>query len=332
MIERPERILIIQLRHVGEIMFLTPMIRNIKQTWPDVTIDWLIERNNIGLIENHPLIDNKIVSEIKSFHDYLNLVKKLKDNQYDLIINFHRGEELSLLVTLASPKYIAGRMSRLFSSQLDIKFSRQGKNKIHVIDLLMKNIEMLGIQRDEKNLLELFLPGSAVNLADELWDEYNLNDKKVIGINPGASWETKRLRPSIWQNICKELVDLDYNPIIFGGPTDIEMVDEINGDLNLPNFAGKLSIIESAALYSKCKVFISGDSGPMHIAASQKIPCVAIFGPTSPILYSPYGVKYEVITSNSCPDIGQCILKKCHSKCMTSINVSQIVNAVKMLS
>jgi ADP-heptose:LPS heptosyltransferase len=223
-------------------------------------------------------------------------------------------------------------MSRLFSSQLDIKFSRQGKNKIHVIDLLMKNIEMLGIQRDEKNQLELFLPGSAVNLADELWDEYNLNDKKVIGINPGASWETKRLRPSIWQNICKELVDLDYNPIIFGGPTDIEMVDEINGDLNLPNFAGKLSIIESAALYSKCKVFISGDSGPMHIAASQKIPCVAIFGPTSPILYSPYGVKYEVITSNSCPDIGQCILKKCHSKCMTSINVSQIVNAVKMLS
>ena len=155
MIERPERILIMQLRYVGEIMFLTPMIRNIKESWPDVKIDWLMERNNIGLIENHPLIDNKIVAETNSCRDYFKLIKKLKDNQYNLIINFHRSEKLSLLAALARPKYIAGRMSRLFSSQLDIKFSRQGKNKIHVIDLLMENIKMLGIQRYEKNLMEL---------------------------------------------------------------------------------------------------------------------------------------------------------------------------------
>ena len=332
MIERPERILIMQLRYVGEIMFLTPMIRNIKESWPDVKIDWLMERNNIGLIENHPLIDNKIVAETNSCRDYFKLIKKLKDNQYNLIINFHRSEKLSLLAALARPKYIAGRMSRLFSSQLDIKFSRQGKNKIHVIDLLMENIKMLGIQRYEKNLMELFLPCSAIDLADKLWDEYNLNNKKVIGINPGASWETKRLPPSIRQNVCRELVNLDYNPIIFGGPTDVKMAAEINGDLNLPNFTGKLSIIESAALYSKCQVFISGDSGPMHIAASQKIPCVAIFGPTNPILYSPYGVKNKVVTSNSCSDIGQCILKKCHAKCMTSIKINQVIDAVKMLS
>lgn len=136
--------------------------------------------------------------------------------------------------------------------------------------------------------LEMWLPQEAVEKAEKLWQENFAPDQQVVAFNIGASWETKRWLDSYFAQCADELIEKGYAVAFFGGSMDIEMVDKCRKLMKQGNsplikvFTGKVSLAELGALLRKCALFLTTDSGPMHVGVSQHVPVVTMFG-ASPV-------------------------------------------------
>jgi heptosyltransferase-2 len=160
--------------------------------------------------------------------------------------------------------------------------------------------------------------------------------KKILGINPGASYgSAKRWYPQEFAKVAKELSS-KYDIIIFGGPSETDIASDIEQALvdssvkNYKNLAGNTTITELINKIASIDLFITGDSGPMHIAAAFQIPTVAIFGPTKDKETSQWMNKKSIIVKKNL-DCQPCMKRTCplqHHNCMNLIKAVDVLNAV----
>jgi len=164
-------------------------------------------------------------------------------------------------------------------------------------------------------------------------------DKPTLGINAGATYgSAKRWYPERFAEVAKEFCQR-YNILIFGGPNEIEMAKDIEDNLisfgvkNYTNIAGKTNIEELCANIGGCSLFITNDSGPMHVAAAYQVPTVAIFGPTRYKETSQWMNEKGKIVRHEM-DCSPCMKRECplkHHECMTTITASEVIDAVNEL-
>ena len=173
----------------------------------------------------------------------------------------------------------------------------------------------------------MWVDEGAQHRADEMWK--NTVGKQIIGFNTGGSWPTKRWTKIGFAKLADKLIAEGYGVAFFGGPMDVSDVEEIlsmmvhktSGQVRI--FTGKTSLLEMAALVKKCTAMVTGDSGPMHIAVSQKVKVVAIFGPSNPVRYAPYQQEDSVLQSSQ--DCLCCSEHHCgHHSCMKDISYEQV--------
>jgi heptosyltransferase II len=163
---------------------------------------------------------------------------------------------------------------------------------------------------------------------------------KLLGINPGASYgRAKRWYPKEFANVAIDLSN-EYDIIIFGGPKEIDIASDIekylivSGIKNYQNLASKTSITELMNLIANLDLFVTGDSGPMHLAAAYQIPTVAIFGPTNDQETSQWMNEKSVIVKRDL-ECQPCMKRKCpltHHNCMKEIKAIDILIEVKNLN
>ena len=164
--------------------------------------------------------------------------------------------------------------------------------------------------------------------------------KPVLGINPGASYgNAKRWYPEKFSEVIAALSD-KYDIIILGGPgekeisMDIQRLIEKKGVNNYKNLAGKLSISELISCISNFDLFITGDSGPMHIAANFKVPTISIFGPTRSDETSQWkNDKSAIIKKNlSCQPCMKRVCPLKHHDCMRLIKAKDVLSEIDSLN
>ena len=161
--------------------------------------------------------------------------------------------------------------------------------------------------------------------------------KPILGINPGATYgNAKRWYPREFSDVIVELSDR-YDITILGGGNEIEIAMDIQkiieekGVTNYQNLAGKLNISELIHLISRFDLFITGDSGPMHLAAALKVPTVAIFGPTNHNETSQWMNEKSMIVKKNL-ECQPCMKRTCplkHHNCMKMVVASDVLRAVK---
>ena len=161
----------------------------------------------------------------------------------------------------------------------------------------------------------------------------------VVGINPGASYgNAKRWYPEKFSEVAIELSS-QYEILIFGGPDEVDIALDIEryliekDVLNYKNLSGKTTIPELVEHISKLDLFISGDSGPMHIAASFQVPTISIFGPTRDNETSQWMNRKSVIVKKNL-DCQPCMKRNCpllHHNCMKMIEADDVLNAIKSI-
>ena len=183
---------------------------------------------------------------------------------------------------------------------------------------------------------EMCIRDSLDTSLKELSNE-NSRNRPILGINPGASYgDAKRWYPEEFANVAVELSDR-YDITILGSPDEKEISMSIEKLLvkknvkNYQNLAGKTNISELIHLISTFDLFITGDSGPMHIAACFKIPTVSIFGPTKDNETSQWDNEKNIILKKNL-DCQPCMKKKCplrHHNCMKLIKAEDVLNEVK---
>lgn len=332
----PAKILIVQLRHIGELLFTTPLVRVLREAYPEAQIDWLVEDAFHELLAHHPLITNVIPVNLRGWKARVRtlprLVRFLRHQRYDIVINFHRSGLTSSLVAMSGARRKCGAAAWHVRPWFHPVLS--ARQDIHQADACLEFAYAIGVPALAHRGLELAIDGTARAQADVRWQQAGLSAAtRVVGINPGGSWPSKRWTAAGFAALCDLLVQHGCTPVLFGGPTDVAMVDEV---VELTNaapvvFTGQLSLPEFSAMVGKCRLFVSGDSGPLHIAASQQVPIVALFGPTDPRRYAPYGVPHHVVRE----DVGciiPCVKKHCaQNRCMQAITAVQIMEAVNSL-
>ncbi len=159
----------------------------------------------------------------------------------------------------------------------------------------------------------------------------NRFERPAIGINPGASYgSAKRWYPEKFAEVCNRLCG-DFDIVIFGGPGEEGMADDIVAQLrckNYSNLCGKLTIKELCEHIGGLSAFITNDSGPMHIASAMGIPTVAIFGPTDFTETHPFGNNHMIVSKYlSC---APCKKRECplrHHRCMKEIDADEVIEA-----
>jgi heptosyltransferase-2 len=164
--------------------------------------------------------------------------------------------------------------------------------------------------------------------------------KKILGINPGASYgSAKRWYPQEFAKVASEL-SAEYDIVIFGGPSEIDIAGDIEQALidssvkNYKNLAGNTTITELINKISSLDLFITGDSGPMHIAAAFQIPTVAIFGPTKDKETSQWMNKKSIIVKKNL-NCQPCMKRTCplqHHDCMNLIKAIDVLKAVNSIN
>ena len=326
------RILIIRLSSIGDVILTTPILKQLKEKFPDITIDFLVMKNFKDSIEGVPYIDNLILFDKKENDGYQNMSafgKKLAENKYDYVFDLHRkirSKVISKQIGAAGAKVLVYPKRRWWKSIL-VKLR---VIKYHADDTIIKNyfkpFKKLGLKYRGEELLFTFSKKDLEKVKDY---------EGLFVMAPGASKETKKWTKKGFGDLAKKLFE-KYNikTALIGGREDIERCEHINkisGGVCI-NLAGKLSLKESGALLSKAKLMVTNDSGPFHIGRGVGCRTFVIFGPTDPGMFD-FGADSTLIFKGEkcspCSLHGNRECPKGHHNCMNSINADMVFNEIE---
>ena len=308
------RILIELPTWLGDTVMVTPAIENLVNYYDESEVILIGSFISIEVLKNHPRISNTYVTR-KKYTSLYKISKKL--GQFDIFFSFRssfRSKFLKLLI----------------SSKKKFQFDRHKYQNRHQVEQYNDFVK--------DNLNTNFHPGRLI--VHPSLKQTNKNSKPILGINPGASYgDSKRWYPKEFAKVATELSD-KFDILIFGDidekniATDIEKLLIENNVSNYQNLAAQTSVEELIYHISTLDIFVTGDSGPMHIAAAFQVPTVAIFGPTKDTETSQWMNDKSTIVKKEL-DCQPCMKRNCplkHNNCMKLIKAGEVLHAVKSLN
>ena len=297
---------------LGDTVMATPAIENIVNLYNDVEITFIGPFVSIETMKNHPKVVKTIVLDKK----YTSLYKTAKDlGKFDVFFSFRSSIRTKFLKFLISAKKKYQFDKNKYQNRHQVEKYNDFVNDSLSIDSTARKLQIYG---------------------------YNIvkSKKKILGINPGASYgSAKRWYPQEFAKVARELSG-EYNIIIFGGPDETDIAGDIEQELinsgvtNYKNLAGNTTITELINKISNLDLFITGDSGPMHVAAAFQVPTVAIFGPTKDKETSQWMNKKSIIAKKNL-DCQPCMKRTCplqHHNCMNLVKAIDVLKAVNSIN
>ena len=321
------RILIILPNWLGDAIMATPAIELLAKYHQNATFTFVGSYVSIEALKHHPLCKKAIVDETKKAPSRLYATYKLGSSLgvFDLAVTFRNQVYSSLLLRFSETVVCLAKRS--WHSLFLLSHTPTIQSNKHLVlqyaELAMQNVDMY---ENDISVLRLYI-------------EKEKFSKPTLGINAGATYgSAKRWYPEKFAEVAASFSE-KFDIIIFGGPNEIAMAKEIEDNLikqhvnNYINVAGKTNIQELCAKIGGCSLFITNDSGPMHIAAAYQIPTVAIFGPTKHEETSQWMNNKSSIVRHDM-DCSPCMKRECpleHHECMTSITAAEVIESIKKL-
>ena len=300
---------------LGDCVMATPAIENIVNFDNDVEITFIGSFVAIEAMKNHQKVFKTVVLD-KKYGVLYKITREL--GEFDAFFSFRSSLRTKFLKFLISAKN---------KYQFD-------KNKYQHRHQVEKYNDFIN-----DSLKSNFPAGKLVLHADNLKLSINNSSLPILGINPGASYgSAKRWHPEKFARVASELSG-QYDIVIFGGEDEVDIVMDIEKLLleksvkNYQNLAGKTTIPELINHISHLDLFITGDSGPMHVAAAFEVPTVAIFGPTKDDETSQWMNEKSLIVKKNL-DCQPCMKRTCplgHHDCMNLIKAVDVLDSVKSL-
>ena len=308
------RILIELPSWLGDSVMATPAIKNLLNYYDDSEVILIGSSLSIEVFKNNDKIFHSQVID-KSYLSLYKISRKL--GTFDAFFSFRRT-------------YRSKFLKLLILSKRKFQFNRKKYQNFHLVEKYNKFIN--------ESLKTNFKAGN-LNINSN-YKSYNKSSFPIIGINPGAKYGTAKIwYPEEYAKVAIELSS-QYKILIFGSLNEKKIANEIEsllikkGVSNYENLAGKTSISQLINIISSIDLFITGDSGPMHLAASFQIPSITIFGPTIDTETSQWMNKKSVVVKKNL-DCQPCMQRVCplkHHNCMKLIKANDILNAIDSLN
>ncbi|MBQ6004631.1 MAG: glycosyltransferase family 9 protein [Selenomonadaceae bacterium] len=351
------KIAVINLMHIGDLMLVTPTLTTLRKNFPTAHLTLLADKKLADLVQLNKNLDDCILIDKKGVDDNLfNLVKlifKIRAEKFDLVINLHRNERASAMAAFSGAKKIVGYSKPGFSLLFDkvlpnpsiarhikhglkVEYVPGSQHQVHShFDVLR---EACGIEKFYDNGLEMWISDAASREAEKIFRNNFSDGVKVIAFNIGASWVTKRWIDSYFAECADILIERGYGIAFLGGPMDREIVtacvDKMRHKASdrLKIFTGDLSLAVLAGFLDNCVLFLTTDSGPMHVGVARNIPIVTMFGASPVPGFYPYDAKDILVKSPvPCHPCGRHICPKSGAdnlECMKKIPVAVVMKYV----
>ena len=317
------RILIIQTAFLGDVILATPVISEMKRLFPESTIDVLVKKGNEALLQNNPHLNNIVVFDksVGKYQSIIKLIRQFRSRKYDLVINLHRFGSSGIITAFSGAKKKYGFKKNPFSFLFTKTFYHQIDNGLHEVERNLSVIKEFGAV--SKKRPELFPSKKHFTKISMFRSE------KFFCFAPASVWFTKQLPEEKWIELIQQK-SREGAIYLLGGKEDEALCQEII-DLskisNAQNLAGKLTLLESAALMSKASRNFVNDSGPLHLASAMNAPVTAFFCSTIPGFgFGPLSEDSEIkeVLNLSCRPCGLHGHKQCpegHFKCGKDIEI-----------
>ena len=342
----PEKILIIRFSSLGDVILASPLIRVLRTAYPKAQIDFLVKSEYADVLKFNHHLSSVIELKTAEREELGTLKKQLYKTGYDTIIDIHNSLRSRYLRWFSGAKYtcVINKQAVARFALVKLKWNFY-KRVVSVADRYLEAAKMLGI-RDDGQGLEIFIPSDIQLSVKAILAKYNLERyKTVIGLAPTSKHFTKRWLPERFVACGEALAKKHHAKIfIFGDKNDTDycgdiaqMINARLGSSGAESFAGKISLLETAAALDFCTVVVSNDTGVMHLAAARKRKVVALFGSTvREFGFFPYGTESIVVEQKElpcrpCSHIGLDRCPQGHFKCMKDITVEQVVQATEKL-
>ncbi len=318
------KILILLPNWLGDAVMATPAIEALCVIYPDAQLTLVGSYVSIEALKHHPQCVRSYIDETKKGGNrFLNTYRFAKElGVHDMAVTFRNQLHSSLLLHYSGTPITAGRAS--WHSRLLLTHAIKPFHPSHLVEQYRDIAQSLSEKPLEIGHLKLHI-------------KPHVFERPTLGINPGATYgSAKRWYPQKFAEVARAFSD-SYEIVLFGGPNEVEMANDIESRLhgvNVTNLAGKTSVQELCSMIGGLDLFITNDSGPMHVAAAYQVPTVAIFGPTRHLETSQWMNEKSVIVRHDM-ECAPCMKRECplgHHECMKSITSNEVIEAVKSLS
>ena len=325
-----KKIVIRGVNWIGDAIMTTPAITQLAENFPDAKITIVVKEWTRDVFIGNSFINDIVVCNPKNFFEYIRVIRKLRKERFDIGVAFPNSFSSALFLFLLGAKYRVGYKTDCRGMFLNIKTPRTREwefDKLR-IDYFLNIVNLIGKKSAGRELV-LNVSREAQTFAENFLKENEIDKKDtIIGFNPGAAYGEAKCWPvKKYAELGNRLISA-YNAklVLFGSLHDQGLVNILAKELRnkCAIAAGKTTLQDSIGLVNKCKLFVTGDTGPLYIASALMIPTLAIFGPTNPATVAIPSEKLVVAYKKvSC---SPCFLRECPKdhRCMEEVSVEEV--------
>ena len=338
------RILLTRMKFIGDVVLTTPIIRSVRNAYPDAFIAYLGEKNAVSLLEHNPNLNEIIPFDFScpTIVEQPRVAFQLRRKKFDLAIDLFNNPRSALLTYLSGAKVRVGAQRKGRGSLYTNRVQDDGRPKT-AIEFHNQFIKSVGVDPTSVKT-EIFLTNDERREARIYlqWLDHENNPldlrKSIVGIHPGATWPAKKWVPERFAELADMLAaKLGVQIVLLAGPGDSEAVDAVlRHSFSNIKVVRNLPLRQLAAVISHCSLFIGNDAGPMHIAAAVDIPTIGIFGPGEENIWFPYSEHGSIALRKNVP-CHPCHLDFCnregdgYMECMKLVTTEDVLETARKI-
>lgn len=323
------RFLVLRMSALGDIIHTLPAVRALRESFPQATIDWLVDQKWASILEGNPCANNVIAMDRGSWQSVVACVRRLRKAKYTVAIDFQS------LYRSAIFGWLSGAPQRL---GFDANYSRESgaalfytsviqPRRTHKVEHNLELVEAAGARASE---IRFPLP-----IAAETVEEVKsiLTAKGVDGyfvLSPGGGWGSKCWPPERYGELHHALAErYGWRGVISFGPRESDLAERVRRSAGSPEpIAEMFNLKQLAALLQRAKFLVAGDTGPLHLASALGIPVVGLYGPTDPSRNGPYSPR-DIVVRRAQPGETTYRRSSSPSHAMLAITVEDVLDAVE---
>jgi heptosyltransferase-3 len=334
----PKKILLIQLRQIGDVLMCTPALRALRSRYKDTYIAFLIEKESSDLLSLNPYLNEVIVVDKKKYKNpfySLKQIWKVRKNSFDLVIDFLGNPRSAYFSFLSGAKHRVG---------YDYPFRRYFYNMVIKNDKTPKYaaltrldaLKILGIENYEVGL-DFFISDEARLFAKKFFEESKIDAKDLlVSISPTSRRSFRRWALERYARLADWLISqFNARIILVWGPGERGFVEKIKHFMKkdpIISYETK-NLFELGAILKRCDLHMGNDNGTKHIAVAMGKPTITIYGPANPISWTPPDFSRHKFLKKEvdCPDCDRIKHKCTKLSCLDLITVEDVQKTVVQL-
>ncbi len=335
------KILIVEVNWIGDVLFSTPFISAVRQAHPGSHIACLIHPRTKEMLAANPLLNEIILYDEEGSHKgvmgKLLLAASLRKKKFDTAFILHRSFTKALITKLAGIKERIGFATKKRSGLLTL-LVEEPPLETHKVEYFLALAKAAGISVGSAVSYDFRVEDSSRRFIGNLLHERGLGENdRIVVLCPGGNWDPKRWPKENFAQLADHLAEkFKVKIVISGAAKDTKIANAVENLMRTKPIitCGLTTLNALGALFERSSLVIANDSGPMHLAVAVKANTVALFGPTSPAITGPYGAgNYRVISKHESCDI-PCYDVTCKdNRCMAAITVEDVLReAERMLA